>query len=78
MKPRLHILTVLMIALSLAVGSAWAADGRDLTQVYLDGYADNCALGAAHINVLRQHQVLLVPGYLSRSQKKGRTVSLLP
>lgn len=60
-----RLLLTLAIALSMAAGSAEAADGRDLTQAYLDGYVDDCALGAAQINVLRQHQVVLVPGYFS-------------
>ncbi|MGP1609866.1 MAG: hypothetical protein ACTS5G_04090, partial [Burkholderiales bacterium] len=65
MAPRLHILKVLVIALSMTANAVPAAGGRDLTQAYADAYADNCPLGAAHINVLRRHQVLLVPGYFS-------------
>lgn len=65
MKPGLRILIALMIALSMAANAASTAGGRDLTQAYLKSYADNCALGAVHINVLRRHQVLLVPGYFS-------------
>lgn len=65
MGHRLHILKVLVIALSMAASAVPAAGGHDLTQAYADAYADNCPLGAAHINVLRRHQVLLVPGYFS-------------
>lgn len=63
----LRILSVLTIALSLSMtaNAASTTAGRDLTQAYRDAYADDCALGAAHIDVLRQHQVLLVPGYFS-------------
>jgi hypothetical protein len=55
---------VLLIALGmLAAGGARAAGGVDLTRDYLDAYGRDCAFGAAHVQVLRRHKVLLVPGY---------------
>ena len=58
------LLQVLVIALGmLAAGGVRAADGVDLTREYLDAYGSDCAFGAAHVEVLRRHKVLLVPGY---------------
>ena len=61
-----------MLALALAVSitgsitsAAYAAAGVDRTGAYLNAYGDECAFGAAHVQALRRHQVLLVPGYLS-------------
>jgi len=59
-----NLLQVLVIALGmLAVGGTRAADGVDLTREYLDAHGSDCAFGAAHVEVLRRHKVLLVPGY---------------
>jgi len=59
-----NLLQVLVIALGmLAVGGTRAADGVDRTREYLDAYGSDCAFGAAHVQVLRRHKVLLVPGY---------------
>ena len=58
------LIQVLAIALqTLAVGAASAAAGVDLTREYLDAYGRDCTLGAAHLEVLRRHKVLLVAGY---------------
>ncbi|MDH3287557.1 MAG: hypothetical protein OEP48_07525 [Betaproteobacteria bacterium] len=58
------LLQVLVIALGmLAAGGARAAGGVDLTRQFLDAYGSDCAFGAAHVEVLRRHKVLLVPGY---------------
>jgi hypothetical protein len=58
------LLQVLVIALGmLAAGGGRAAGGVDLTRQFLDAYGSNCAFGAAHVEVLRRHKVLLVPGY---------------
>ncbi len=59
-----NLLQVLVIALGmLAAGGARAAGGVDLTREYLNAYGSDCAFGAAHVEVLRGHKVLLVPGY---------------
>jgi len=41
------------------------ASGADLTQEYLNAYRSECAFGIAHMEALRRHKVLLVPGYFS-------------
>jgi hypothetical protein len=59
------LLQVLVMALAmLAADAARAAGGVDLTREYLDAYGRDCAFGTAHVQVLRRHKVLLVPGYL--------------
>lgn len=65
MGHRLCVLMVLVITLLMAANAVPATGGRDLTQAYAEANVDDCTLSAAHINVLRQHQVLLVPGYFS-------------
>lgn len=54
---------VAALALLGAAGAVRAAGGVDLTGAYLDAYRSNCAFGAAHLEALRRHKVLLVPGY---------------
>lgn len=47
---------------------AGAAQGPDQTRQFIAAYNDDCVFGAAHIAVLRRHEVLLVPGYFSDLQ----------
>jgi hypothetical protein len=54
---------LLAIALSTLVPSK--ATGTDLTQEYLAAHRSECSFSAAHIEVLRRHKVLFVPGYFS-------------
>jgi len=54
---------VLVIALGML--AAGAAGGADLTRAYFAAHVRDCAFSAAHVNVLRQHKMLLVPGYFS-------------
>jgi hypothetical protein len=62
---RRSLLQVLVIALAMLASScARAAGGVDLTREFLDAYGSDCAFDAAHVEVLRRHKVLLVPGYL--------------
>ena len=59
-------LRILLVALVISTASAArGADNTDLTRAYLNGYGSDCAFGAAHMQALRRHNVLLVPGYLS-------------
>lgn len=59
-----YLLQAFVIALgTLAAGGARAVGGVDLTRQFLDAYASDCAFGTAHVQVLRRHKVLLVPGY---------------
>lgn len=60
------VVKVLVTALGmLATACAVAAGGADLTRDFVDAYSSDCAFGAAHAQMLRRHQVLLVPGYFS-------------
>jgi len=61
-----RFLAVLVTALTVSVASGvCAAASVDSTQKYLDAYRGECAFGAAQVEVLRRHKVLLVPGYFS-------------
>ena len=72
MKSGVHIsrihnyrLRLWVVALALSMASAARATGGvDLTHTYLNAYGSDCAFGATHVNMLRRHKVLLVPGYL--------------
>ena len=60
------ILTILVATwLTSLVGVACFAGDLDSTQEYLDAYRSDCAFGLRHVEVLRRHKVLLVPGYFS-------------
>jgi hypothetical protein len=60
------LFSVLVTALTVSVTSAvCAAPDADLTREYLRASRSDCAFGTAHMEVLRQHKVLLVPGYFS-------------
>ena len=56
------LLTVLIMSPASAV---WAVNKIESTQEYLEAYRSGCAFGTAHMEVLRRHKVLLVPGYFS-------------
>lgn len=57
------ILRVLAFAcVMLAVGAAHSAD---LTRTYSEAQHNNCSFGTAHVDLLRKHKILLVPGYFS-------------
>ena len=60
------LLAVLGVALTMAIASrVHAAGGVDATPDYLDAYRSDCAFGMAHVDMLRRHKVLQVPGYFS-------------
>ncbi len=48
---------------ALAVLPSGALAAVDQTRTYSDAYRSSCAFGIAHMEVLRRHKVLLVPGY---------------
>jgi hypothetical protein len=48
---------------ALATLSIDAVAAADQTHTYSDAYRSNCAFGIAHMEVLRRHKVLLIPGY---------------
>jgi hypothetical protein len=63
---RKRLLSAIAIPLAALVAcGAVAAGGADLTREYLRAYRSNCAFGVAHVQALRRHKVLLVPGYFS-------------
>lgn len=49
---------------ALALGASHVACAADLTRTYLHAYHNGCTLSAVQLKALRQHTVLLVPGYL--------------
>jgi hypothetical protein len=55
------LLQGLLFALAVLPGHALAA--VDQTRTYSDAYRSSCAFGSSHVEVLRQHKVLLVSGY---------------
>ncbi len=55
------LLQGLLFALAVLPNDALAA--VDQTRAYSDAYRSSCAFGIAHMEVLRRHKVLLVPGY---------------
>lgn len=56
-----NLLQGLLFALAVLPSDALAA--VDQTRTYSDSYRSHCAFGIAHMEVLRRHKVLLVPGY---------------
>ena len=58
----LAVLTTFMVS---AASFRCLAAEVDFTQEYADAYRSECAFGAAHMDILRRHKVLLVPGYFS-------------
>ncbi|MDH5536767.1 MAG: hypothetical protein OEZ08_14520 [Betaproteobacteria bacterium] len=65
-RPLLRVFVITLALLALA--GARAAGGVDLTPEFLNAYRSDCAFGAAQVDVLRRHKVLLVPGYLGNLQ----------
>jgi hypothetical protein len=63
MWTRRGLLRILVTALALLCSAARVTGAVDLTHVYLNAFRSDCAFGAAHVQALRMHKVLLVPGY---------------
>ena len=61
-----RVLTILAANwVASVISAACFAGSLDSTQEYLDAYRSDCAFGMTHVEVLRRHRVLLVPGYFS-------------